>query len=51
MPTLEASDLMREHRVSCLPVVKDGKLVGIVSETDFMPLAYQLLEERLIGAS
>lgn len=46
-PTLEAIVLMREHRVSCLPVLSDGKLVGIVSERDFMPIAYQLLEERL----
>jgi CBS domain-containing protein len=38
---------MREHKVSCLPVVKDDKLVGIVSERDFMPIANQLLEERL----
>jgi hypothetical protein len=27
--------------------VDQGKLVGIVSERDFMPIAYQLLEERL----
>jgi CBS domain-containing protein/gamma-glutamylcysteine synthetase len=46
-PTLEAIDLMRKHRVSCLPVVKQGKLVGLVSERDFMPIAYELLEERL----
>jgi CBS domain-containing protein/gamma-glutamylcysteine synthetase len=46
-PTLEAIDLMRRHRVSCLPVVKHGKLVGIVSERDFMPIAYELLEEKL----
>ena len=46
-PTLEAIELMRRHRVSCLPVTKDGKLIGIVSERDFMPIAYQLLEERL----
>jgi CBS domain-containing protein len=46
-PTLEAITLMRERRVSCLPVVKAGKLVGLVSERDFMPIAYQLLEERL----
>ena len=46
-PTLEAIELMRSHRVSCLPVTKEGKLVGIVSERDFMPIAYQLLEERL----
>jgi CBS domain-containing protein len=46
-PTLEAITLMRERRVSCLPVVKAGKLVGIVGERDFMPIAYELLEERL----
>ncbi len=46
-PTLRAIDLMRENKVSCLPVVSDGRLVGIVTETDFMPLAYDLLEERL----
>ncbi len=46
-PTLEAIDLMRRDRVSCLPVVKQGKLVGLVTERDFMPIAYELLEERL----
>lgn len=45
--TLEAIETMRSKRVSCLPVVKDGKLVGIVSERDFMPVAADLLEERL----
>ncbi|HSG46626.1 MAG TPA: CBS domain-containing protein, partial [Longimicrobiales bacterium] len=45
--TLEAIELLRRHRVSCLPVVKEGRLVGIVSERDFMPIAYHLLEERL----
>lgn len=46
-PTLEAIDLMRQHGVSCLPVVSAGKLVGIVSESDFMSIAYELLEARL----
>jgi CBS domain-containing protein len=46
-PTLEAIDLMRHHGVSCLPVVSEGKLVGIVSESDFMSIAYELLESRL----
>jgi len=45
--TLEAIEAMRSCGVSALPVVKDGKLVGIVSERDFMSIAYQLLEERL----
>lgn len=48
-PTTEAIQLMRHHRVSCLPVIRDGKLVGIVSERDFLPIAYQLLEEKLEG--
>ncbi len=46
-PTLEAIDLMRKRKVSCLPVLKQGKLVGLVTERDFMPMAYDLLEERL----
>ncbi len=46
-PTLEAIDLMRKHSVTCLPVVSDGKLVGIVSESDFMSIAYKLLTNQL----
>ncbi len=46
-PTLDAIDLMRKNRVSVLPVVSDGKLVGIVSERDFLTIAYDLLQDRL----
>jgi CBS domain-containing protein len=45
--TLEAIDLMRRHRISCLPVVREGRLIGIVTEHDFMRIAGQLLEEML----
>ena len=45
--TLEAIGIMREKRVSALPVEKNGKLIGIISERDFLPIAYQLLEEKL----
>ena len=45
-PTLEAIDLMRENGVTCLPVVVAGKLVGIVSESDFMSIAYKLLADQ-----
>lgn len=31
----EAARLMVEHRVGALPVVDQGKLVGIITETDF----------------
>ncbi len=45
--TLDAIDLMRDRAISCLPVVRGGKLVGLVTERHFMPIAYELLEERL----
>lgn len=47
MPTLEAIRLMRTHNLTCLPVVADGKLVGIVSVGDFMPLAERLIQELM----
>ena len=46
-PTLEAISLMRKNSVTCLPVVVEGKLVGIVSESDFMSIAYKLLADQV----
>ena len=45
--TLQAIELMREHRVGCLPVVRDERLVGMVTERDFMNVSAQLLEQKL----
>ncbi|MFT5048890.1 MAG: CBS domain-containing protein/gamma-glutamyl:cysteine ligase YbdK (ATP-grasp superfamily) [Chlamydiales bacterium] len=45
--TLDALEKMRVHGVGCLPVVRDGLLVGIVTEHDFMEVAGRLLEESL----
>ncbi|MEM7309395.1 MAG: CBS domain-containing protein [Planctomycetota bacterium] len=45
----EAIELMRTNRVGCLPVVEDGKLVGIVTETDFIQVAAELLDRWLEG--
>jgi CBS domain-containing protein len=45
--SLEALSLMRSHKVGCLPVVSDGRLVGIVTETDFMDVAAGLLDRWL----
>ena len=45
--TLEAIEIMRRHKVGCLPVVEEGRLVGIVTEHDFIEIATQLLEEEL----
>lgn len=45
--TLEAIHAMRDNGISCLPVVKNGRLVGILTERDLMNLAAELLEQRL----
>lgn len=46
-PTLEALELMRERNIGCLPVVNDGRLVGLVTAHDFLTVSAKLLEERL----
>ena len=48
--TLEAIQLMRDKHLSCVPVLKDGKLVGMVTEEDFLEIARELLEEGLRDA-
>jgi len=45
--SLEAVRLMRRHRIGCLPVVQKGRLVGIVTESDFLGVASSLLEQQL----
>jgi CBS domain-containing protein len=45
--TLDAIELMRKNSVGCLPVVKDGRLVGIVTERDFVVLTRELLLQKL----
>lgn len=39
MTVAEAAQLMIEKKIGCLPVVEGDKLVGIVTETDFVKLA------------
>jgi len=48
-PTLEAINVMKHHRIGCLPIVDNDRLVGIVTERDFMNVAGQLLEDLLQG--
>jgi CBS domain-containing protein len=38
----EAARLMLEYKVGGLPVMKNGKLVGIITETDFCCLLTQI---------
>lgn len=37
-PVAEAGRFMMERKIGCLPVVEGGKLVGLVTETDFVRL-------------
>jgi CBS domain-containing protein len=46
-PTVEAIRIMRDKRLACLPVTRDGKLVGIVTEHDLIIVASRLLETYL----
>ncbi len=45
--TVEAIRMMREGNMACLPVVKDGKLVGLITEHDLIVVSSRLLEAYL----
>ena len=45
MDVCEAISLLLENKYGCLPVVDNGKLVGIVTEADFMKLTQKLLRQ------
>jgi CBS domain-containing protein len=42
---------MREKRLACLPVTRENKLVGIVTEHDLIVVASLLLETYLANES
>jgi CBS domain-containing protein/gamma-glutamyl:cysteine ligase YbdK (ATP-grasp superfamily) len=44
---LEAMEVMRLNRVGCLPVIDDGRLVGIVTSYDFLDASARLFKEQL----
>jgi CBS domain-containing protein len=41
----QAALFLEKHRIGCLPVVNDGVLRGIVTDTDFVAIAINLLEQ------
>ena len=45
MDLCKAITMLLEHKYGCLPVVSDGKLVGIVTEADFLKLTLDLLRK------
>ncbi|MFP4167736.1 MAG: CBS domain-containing protein [Desulfonatronovibrionaceae bacterium] len=40
----EAAKLLLEHKYGCLPVLEGDKLVGILTEADFLSLTISLME-------
>ncbi|MBL4305090.1 CBS domain-containing protein [Vibrio fluvialis] len=40
----ESALYMQKHKVGCLPVVAKGELVGIITDSDFVSIAINLLE-------
>lgn len=48
-PTLDALTLMREKDIGCLPIVKNEKLVGLITAYDFLTVSSKLFEERLMN--
>jgi CBS domain-containing membrane protein len=41
---LEAAKILKENKYGCLPVVNNRKLVGIITEADFIDLVIRALE-------
>ncbi|EOD80736.1 putative acetoin utilization protein AcuB [Grimontia indica] len=40
----EAALYMQKRKIGCLPVVEDDRLVGIITDSDFVAIAINLLE-------
>ncbi len=40
----QAAMFIEKHQIGCLPIVTDGKLRGIITDTDFVGVAINLLE-------
>ncbi|MEJ2298027.1 MAG: CBS domain-containing protein [Woeseiaceae bacterium] len=40
-----AALFLEKHKIGCLPVLDDDKLVGIITDTDFVAVAINLLEQ------
>jgi len=45
--SLAAIEIMRSHRVGCLPVVEEDQLVGIVTSYDFLEAAAKVFQQHL----
>lgn len=50
MLVADAIELIIESKISCLPVVQKGKLIGIVTEHDFVHISRHLYQELMDNA-
>jgi CBS domain-containing protein len=41
----QAALFLERHQIGCLPVMEDGELAGIITDTDFVAVAINLLEQ------
>ncbi len=41
----QAALFLEKHKIGCLPVLDDDRLVGIITDTDFVAVAINLLEQ------
>lgn len=41
----QAALFIEKHKIGCLPVIRDDKLLGIITDTDFVAVAINLLEQ------
>jgi CBS domain-containing protein len=47
-PALEAAQTLRSHGYGCVPVLEQGRLVGMLTESDFLDYAIQSLSDRSV---
>jgi CBS domain-containing membrane protein len=45
-PAWEAAGLLEKHKIGCVPVLDGGKVVGIVTEADFVRVARKMFERE-----
>lgn len=50
-PTLEALEIMQTNRIGCLPVVDDGRLVGILTSYDFLDGVARIFKQFLSNSN
>jgi CBS domain-containing protein len=46
-PALQALEMMRNNAIGCLPVVKQDRLVGLITAYDFLTVSAKLFEQQL----